>query len=243
MKGSGLEQLHLSCDTIDKVCGRFIKILNFNPVWEMGRVDEHEPMNMSDIFIEVEKNSALTSEDFIDGTTFSYYIFEIYRKLTGEGGAKHPWCEMRCYVFPDGEELITLGQLFNLKKFNVYLKRINDKLDEDTRFKKFRLLILLPYHFLIKEFLIRKEFRRFVFQITRSFFSSIFDRRLPRFMHLELFSVIIGTFHTAFNIDLNLVDTCNLYSDFPGGEHRSSCLRQILMTRQIEAALEAKVKV
>jgi len=218
---------------------RFIKILNFNPVWEMGRVGEHEPMNMSDIFVEVEKKSGLGAKNFIDGTVFSYYIFTIYKKLTGKGGNKHPWCEMRCYIISDMGKLTVLGQLINIKMFNVYLKRINDRLDEDPNFNKLRLLVYLPYHFLIWEFLTRKKFRQLIFHIVKCFLNSLFGERKPILMQLNMFSIIIGTFHTASNIDLNLVDTCNLYSDFPNGEHQSSCLRQIAVTRQIEASLKS----
>jgi len=213
---------------------KFIKLLNFNPVWDLGRVAEHKTMNASDIFAEVEKNSTLTTEDFIEGAIFSCYIFEIYRKLVEKGGNKHPWCEMRCYMIQTKKGLITLRQLVDIKKFNFYLKKISGKLDKNINFKKSRFLFSLPYHFLIKELLFKKEFKRFVFKIISYFFNSIFKGEFPNFMHLEIFSIIIGTFHTAFNIDLSLVNTCNLYSDFPGGENRSSCLRQIFITEQFK---------
>lgn len=222
---------------------RFIKLLNFNPVWEMGRIGKHEPMNASDILFEVEKRSAITPEDLVDGTAFSYYIFEIYRRLTSRGGNKHPWCEMRCYIIPNKEEFTVLGRLIDIKQFNAYLERIKNKLDENMSLNKFRLLISLPYYFLIREFLIRKKFRKFIFQTIRSSLGSIFRGELPNFMRLELFSIIIGTFHTALNIDLSLVNTCNLYSDFPDGESRSSCLRQIAITRKIEMNLESSSRI
>ena len=222
---------------------RFIKIINFNPVWEMGRVGEHEPMHMSDIFIEVEKNSVLTTEDFFDGTAFSRYIFAIYRKLTGRGGNRHPWCEMRCYIISDEKGLTAFSQLIDIKQLNAYLRRMHDKLNEHSRLKKLRLLVFFPYYFLIRELLVRKKFRYFIFQIIRSFFSSIFHKKNSDFIHSKVFSMIIGTFHTAFNIDLSLVDTCNLYSDFPNGEHRSSCLRQIHVTRQFKMHLKSKAPI
>ena len=205
---------------------RFIKILNFNPVWEMGRVESHDPMNMSDIFKEVEESSNINTEDFIDGTMFSYYIFSIYRQLTGKGGNRHSSCEMRCYIFPSRGRLELLREIIDIKKLNAYLKDINDRLQRSSGFKKIRLAIFLPYYFLIKEFFLRKNFRKLVFQIVRRLFS---------FMDLEAASIIIGTFHTALNVDLDLVDTCNLYSDFPEGANRSSCLRQISLMKEMES--------
>lgn len=230
----------INTDQVERLIGftvknsKFIKILNLNPVWEMGRVGKHDPMNMSEIFKEVEDKSNISAEDFIDGTVFSYYIFSIYRLVTGNGGNKHPWCEMRCYVFPDGERIETFGRTVDIKKLNQYLKKIKGRLQKASRFKNIKLLIFLPYYFLIKEFFSRKKFRELVFRMIKCLFSSAFSYGKFSFMDFKVASIIIGTFHTALNIDLNLVDTCNLYSDFPEGKYRSSCLRQISVMRKIE---------
>jgi len=230
----------INTDQVKKLIGftvknsRFIKILNLNPVWEMGRVGKHEPMNMSEIFQEVEKNSNINTEDFIDGTAFSYYIFSIFRQLTGRSGNKHPWCEMRCYVFPDGERIDTFGRVIDIKKLNQYLRRINNRLQKTARFRKIKLLLFLPYYFLIKEFFSRKKLRRLVFRIIKCLFSSMLSYGKFSFMDFEATSIIVGTFHTALNVDLSLVDTCNLYSDFPGGDNRSSCLRQISLMKEFK---------
>ena len=230
----------INTDQVKKLIGftaknsRFIKILNLNPVWEMGRVGKHGPMNMSEIFQEVEKNSNINTEDFIDGTAFSYYIFSICRQLTGKGGNKHPWCEMRCYVFPDGERLDVFGRVIDIKELNQYLRRINDRLQKTQGFKKIKLLLFLPYYFLIKEFFSRKEFRRLVFRGIKCLFSSMLSYGKLSFMDFEAVSIIVGTFHTALNVDLGLVDTCNLYSDFPDGDNRSSCLRQISLMKEFK---------
>jgi len=218
----------------------FIKILNLNPVWEMGRTGKHEPMNMSGIFKEVEDGSDISAEDFIDGTAFSYYIFSIYRQITRKGGNKHPWCEMRCYVFPDGEKIDALGRAIDIKKLNLCLKNICDKLKKSSRFKKVKLLIFLPYYFLIREFFFRKKFRKLVLRIIKCLFSSVLACGKPGFRDLKVASIIIGTFHTALNIDLSLVETCNLYSDFPEGKYRSSCLRQISVMKEFEAIQRKK---
>jgi uncharacterized radical SAM superfamily Fe-S cluster-containing enzyme len=219
---------------------RFIKILNLNPVWEMGRISKHDPLNMSEIFKEVKDKSNISTEDFIDGTTFSYYFFSIYRQVTKKGGNKHPWCEMRCYVFPGGEGIEVLGQAVDIKKLNQHLKRINEQLQKPSRFKKIKLLIIFPYYFFIKEFFSRKQFRKLAFRIIKCLWGSLLNYGKLSFADFEITSVIIGTFHTALNIDLNLVNTCNLYSDFPGGKHRSSCLRQILVMKEFEVNLGRK---
>ena len=239
VKGVNMDQVERLVEFTVKN-SKFIKILNLNPVWEMGRVGKHDPMNMSGIFKEVEDKSNISAEDFIDGTAFSYYIFSIYRRVTDRGGNKHPWCEMRCYVFPDGEKIDSFGRAIDIKKLNRHLKNINDRIQKSSRFKKIKLLIFLPYYFLIKEFFSRKKFRKLVFWMIKCLFSSTLAYGKFSFMDFKVASIIIGTFHTALNIDLNLVDTCNLYSDFPEGEHRSSCLRQISVMREFETIQREK---
>lgn len=219
---------------------KFIKILNLNPVWEMGRVGEHDPMNMSEIFKVVEEKTSLSCEDFIDGSAFSYHLSSIYRQLAGKGGNKHPWCEMRCYVFPDGEKTDAFSQAVDIKRLNWHLKNISQRLQRSSKFRKIKLLFFLPYYFLIKEFILRKKFRKLFGRVIKCLFSSLLRYGKFNFKDFEVTSIIIGTFHTALNIDLNLVDTCNLYSDFPGGKHRSSCLRQIFVTRELESTLNKK---
>ncbi|HNW38884.1 MAG TPA: radical SAM protein [Candidatus Omnitrophota bacterium] len=214
---------------------KFIKILNLNPVWEMGRVGKHDAMNMSGIFKEVEEKTCLSAEDFIDGSAFSYYVFSILRQVTGRGGNKHPWCEMRAYVFPEKEKILTLGQAMDIKKLNRYLKQINERLEKKPKFKMFELIITAPYGFLIKEFLFNRKFKKLAFRFSRCLFSSVFLHGKFSLMDFQVASLIIGTFHTVLNVDLNLVGTCNLYSDFPGGQYRSSCLRQISLMSDWEA--------
>jgi 7,8-dihydro-6-hydroxymethylpterin dimethyltransferase len=233
VKGVNIDQIKKLIEFTAKN-SRFIKIINFNPVWEMGRVGRHESMNMSEIFKEIEKGSGISTEDFVEGTTFSYYLSSIYHQITARGGNKHPWCEMRCYILPKGNSLDVFGQIVNLKRWNQHLKKVNRRLQKTVRFKKIKFLIFLPYYFFIKEFISKKRFRIFVLQMLKCLLGSLLFFRKLSFMDFEAASIIVGTFHTALNIDLNLVATCNLYSDYSGGENCSSCLRQILAMREFE---------
>lgn len=210
---------------------RSVKIINFNPVWEMGRVGQHEPMNMSEIFEEIESGVNISPQDFIAGTALSYYLSSICRQITNRGGNKHPWCEMRCYIFPNGASPDLLSRIVDLGQWNRHLKKINDRLQSAAGFKKIRFLIYFPYYFFIREFVAKKRFRKLVFQVLKYLLGSSFLPKKSSFLDFEAASVIVGTFHTALNIDLNLVATCNLYSDSPSGEHCSSCLRQILLMK------------
>ena len=238
-KGINMDQVERLVKFAVKNSG-FIKILNLNPVWETGRVGKHDPMNMSEISKVVEEKTNLSCEDFIEGSAFSYYSSSIYRQLTGKDGNKHSWCEMRCYVFPDDEKVDVFSQAVDIKKLNQHLKKISERLQRSTRFRKIKLLISLPYYFLIKEFFSRKKFRKLFLRIIKCLFSSMLKYGKFSFRDFEVTSIIIGTFHTALNIDLNLVNTCNLHSYFPDGQYRSSCLKQIFANREFEAALDRK---
>lgn len=220
-----------------------IKILNLNPVWEMGRVGKHSPMNMSQILKLVEAKTGISREDFIDGSAFGYYLSSLFGQITGRGANRHPWCEMRAYVFPGQERIVTLGRIVNLKKLNHYLKEINQRLRKTTKFKICKLLVSLPYGFLLQEFLCKRQFRGFIYKILKSYLGSLKSGGRYNLMDLEMASIIVGTFHTSWNIDFNLASTCNLYSDFPGGEHRSSCLRQIMLTQKWATAASQKCRV
>ncbi len=218
----------------------YIKILNLNPVWEMGRVGKHLPMNMSEIAGLVEEKTGIKSEDFIAGTAFSYYVFSIYRQISKKGGNRHPWCEMRAYIFSDGGRGISLGEILDIKKLNASLRIINQRLRESPGFELIKLLIWLPYGLLLKEFLLKKKFRQLVYRTLKRWLAGIIFFRKLSFMDLGAVSIIVGTFHTASNIDLNLVATCNLYSDSPDGQYRSSCLRQISIMSNFEADTRVK---
>jgi hypothetical protein len=208
---------------------RSVKIINFNPVWEIGRSGSHEPMNISEILEEVGSRAGISPGDFMENTAFSYYAFSILRKLTGRGGNRHPWCEMRCYVFPGKEKMETLGGILDLGRLNICLERMLDGMRSAPGRGITAFLSRFPYGFLAGEFFSKKKFRAFVWTLAGSFCRSLFLRGRFGFADLEILSIIVGTFHTSSNIDLDLVATCNLHSDFPGEGHRSSCLRQIFI--------------
>jgi len=198
-----------------------VKLVNFNPVWEIGRVGIHNKMDASEILREVEEKTNFSFKDFVSCTEFSYSFFEIVRKLTKRGGRKHPLCEMRCYCVTAKDSLIPISRILDLEGLNKILREINISLDtKQTVFNKLGILLTLPYVFLIKEFLKSSLFRKTIIRLILAF---VFRKGLGG---LDIISIIVGTFHTAENIDLKMVDTCNLFSDSKEG-NMSSCLRQI----------------
>ncbi len=206
-----------------------IKLINLNPVWGIGRIGAFEEMGASEILLEVERRTSLGFEDFISSTEFSYNLFEIIRKLIRKGGRKHPQCEMRCYAFASRTALIPISRILSLKRINESLKAINDILTGNLTLNKIlKVLSKIPYATLLKDFLRNSLFRKIALK------SLMVVTGKKDIISLNIVSIIVGTFHTSYNIDLNMVNTCNLFSDYKSG-NISSCLRQIHFLEDITA--------
>jgi len=208
-----------------------LKIVNFNPVWNMGRHPRYEPLDASEILTEVVKSSGLAYEDFFDISLMSYYLSEITGKLINNPIAKYPKCELRCYITAGKNNKPTpLTQLIDIKKINGYLKKIDSYLVCRYYRKVFQQIIYL-FGFLLKGFLLKSKFRAVALN-----WLALFLRLKPAISDTKIISVIVGTFHTAFNIDLDFAKTCNLYSDYPdkNRDFSSSCLRQITVMKEFE---------
>jgi uncharacterized radical SAM superfamily Fe-S cluster-containing enzyme len=58
-----------------------VKILNFNPVWEIGRNNGFNRVSNTEIYREIEKQTGIKLEEFLQQTELSHYLFELYSKL------------------------------------------------------------------------------------------------------------------------------------------------------------------
>jgi len=204
-----------------------VKVINFNPVWNMGRIGRHDPLGAGEICMAIEAASAISLDDFLQGTATAYHLSTIRRQLTGKGGNKHPWCEIRCYALAEKGALRPLSHLLDAKALNSRLQRIVRYLDGPSRLKGAGWLLRVPYFFIIKALLASRPLRASVLRAGQGLIASFCGRRRTLLLDNNVLSVIVGTFHDAHNVDLHLLDTCNLYSDAPEGEPVSACLRQI----------------
>jgi 7,8-dihydro-6-hydroxymethylpterin dimethyltransferase len=208
-----------------------IKIVNFNPVWAMGRYPDYKPMDASDILSIIAKNVGFLQQDFFDISLLSYYVSGILGLLAKKYLAKYPKCELRCYFIIDRDnKLISLAQLTKVKCINMHLKKIYEHINYYHYLKaamRFALLLI----FLLKEIVLKSRFRGFA---IRCVFNTLLFK--PADYKMSIISIIAGTFHTALNIDLDFVKTCNLYSDYPDPNKppTSSCVRQITVLKELE---------
>lgn len=201
----------------------FIKIINFNPVWNIGRVGAHRKITTSKILSAIESQAGLTTGDFLDATAFSFYLFEVLGRLSKKSVNLQPACELRCYVIFRRGRPVPLTKIVDIKRLNFHLV----KLAKGSGAERISRFLLLPVFFL-EAFIVNGNFRFLLRLILKNLARNLFNFSL---LNLSPFvSIIVGTFQTAENLDFNSVKTCNLYSDYPQGEFVfSACIRQILI--------------
>lgn len=212
-----------------------IKIINFNPVWDIGRVGKYQEFDSSDIIRAIGKETGISDDNFIESTEFSYYLSKIIGRLRRKIINVQPRCELRCYIFADEDEIIPITDIIDITKTNIILKEVFSKGNLGIGLL-FNLLYFSPEILLIlgKALFKNRSFRRFLqalfINLLRNFWF------LPKCLQVSpLISIIVGNFPTAYNIDFDFVKTCNLYSDFPY-ENRilSACLRQIILNKNLD---------
>jgi len=206
-----------------------IKIINFNPIWETGRIAEHEDFTSSMIIDALEKQSGITQEDLLDSTKFAFLLFDFLQRLKCKNNNVHPRCELRTYVIYHNKKIIPITRMFDVKLVNGILESILKRKKDTIELYIF----LLIFSFYIFEFLLSNFFKNSNFRILlKVFLKNIFNANFHfRLMQLSPFtSIIVGTFQTVGNVDFDLLKTCNLYANIPGKETIfSACVRQMLL--------------
>jgi len=203
-----------------------IKIINFNPVWEIGRLGTFSSLPTSEIVHRICSQTGLTLGDFLEGTEFSFLLSEILRKLGFVRTNIQPLCELRCYILFSKGKAVPLTEILDLTSLNVIFEKAAAAGNRVVCAVR-----LLPLLFLcIRQFFQNKYARSAFFLLLRNYLARAFG---ASFLGVSPFvSIIVGTFQTAEQLDFNTLRTCNLYSDYPSGEYIfSACIRQILLER------------
>jgi uncharacterized radical SAM superfamily Fe-S cluster-containing enzyme len=209
----------------------YVKIINFNPVWEIGRLASHKEITTSMILHSIELQTGITTYDFLDSTEFSYYLFDVLRKLSGKNLNLQPLCELRCYVIFEGNKIVPLSRFIDVKKINIILKEITKTGISKTETLKSCIAYLPSFSKLLwKSFLSNRHFRNLLKLFIKNILGNFF--RISLLQLSPFASIIIGTFQTAQNLDFDTIKTCNLYSDYPNDKYTfSACVRQILIDK------------
>jgi hypothetical protein len=201
-----------------------VNIINFNPVWEIGRFVADKKITPPEILDKVAEKLNISLDDFMDANEFAYYIGPILRKFVKTSFSNHPFCEASCYLFRTRKECAPLPKLLPLKKLNVQFRRLYEAVSSGKRAFLVQfvrclpsiILTLIPYSYAC----LRMAYASILYMLRR-------DRSLYRFPFM---SVIVGTFQNKENVDFKMQSSCNLLSDnWPKSEILSSaCFRQIL---------------
>jgi hypothetical protein len=210
-----------------------VKILNFNPIWKTGRHADFPIMPHSRIYQEMRRQVGLTLEDFIAGTEFAHYCFEVYRKFKNESWTRQPPCAQRCYMVKLRGRLLPLTRIVDLERWNRYLSKLNDELESHSRFQKINLFLRLVYYFFLRELFFNRYLLRFLLELFKGSLRGFINEGVLRVTPSNIFSLMVGVFHNEVNIDLEIVKRCTLHADiFAKERHTAACVRQIYHNRK-----------
>jgi 7,8-dihydro-6-hydroxymethylpterin dimethyltransferase len=226
-KGINLDQIKPLLDFSAKT--KNIKIINFNPVWHMGRFAATKELDASGILKEVSRICRFSEEEFLNNTTFIYHFFAALARVRKNRESRHPKCEARCYIFLFKGQFLPLSRIFDINRMSAYLKKFNFSFNQGSYVKSLAIAILF-FGSLLRQQMSNQLFRQVSLVILRQLFWRDFSASATK-----IFSIIVGTFHNSFNVDLDFVQTCNLFSDYPESlEQGSACIRQMKVTREID---------
>ncbi len=213
----------------------FARIINFNPVWETGRRPPHNPVTSSEILREISAQTGIETEDFLSCTEFAYLfhylLSRISKKITH---IMQPLCELRCYVLWDNPRPIPLSKILNIRKINRLLNSVAGLQNRKpgTYLLRYYSLSLLLAEF-SASFCGNRNFRK----LALSFIKMMLLKKtgISFLKDTPLTSIIIGTFQTAENLDFDMLNSCNLYSDFipESAQTYSACVRQIIFNHTL----------
>jgi len=206
-----------------------VRILFFNPLWNIGRQASHGSLDSAVMLDMVCKELKINEEYFIDCTRFSTYVFEILRKLRLKKGIKEPPCSVSCYFIRHGNGYLPLDYLMDLKKMNLFLKRM----DQEIGLNKSRLanIVRLFFDKDLYLLLIGVFFRKKTLEICLDNF--LYNLRFPKrfqglyFMFFNVLSVMVGQFPDRHTLDLSLIKTCNMHTALGAKGSLPTCLYEI----------------
>ncbi|MBR9678283.1 MAG: radical SAM protein [Nanoarchaeota archaeon] len=209
-----------------------IKTLFFSMVWEAGRLKKHKQIYYEEIFKKL-GDKGIDFEVTKLSSVFAHNLFECLQKLGLQKGHKEPMCSTNTYLVRSAKGFVPLNHLVNLKRINKDLAEANKLLDEDKKIRA-----LLPFtRGILRLFFSRKLFKLWLRSVKKNF-ANILRGRTANFMFLDVFSIVLGTLHTRYNIDLDCTRTCNLHSDIPGSDElKSTCIRQAMVEVEYENKL------
>ena len=217
-----------------------VKYLILVDVWCEGRVAFKQGyVTREEMWDTLRINFGLTIDDFLDYMEFDYYLFDLYSFLKKERYLRRSTpCASRCHCFFISNKIVPLARIVDLKKINGYLKKIVERIkSQRSRIKNlFFLVTHIPYFLIIREIIINREIRRYIFRNIRFLFPRFFKRN-PLNANENSFTLVIGPYMDRYNFDYKLCEyNCHMQVDLEG-RLMPFCLKEILRGKGIRDPL------
>jgi uncharacterized radical SAM superfamily Fe-S cluster-containing enzyme len=204
-----------------------VKSIYLIPTWRAGRYSTTEQIRRSSV-ISIMGEFGISYKEICDSNKFVFYSIEIFKDLFGVENAGINLCKSLCPVFVEDGRLIPISRLFDVEIFNDQLKKIHEILGEKGLSRYVKAAFKFPFsHFIIKS-LTDIRFLRFLRSIV---VESINSRREDLFITnrgFEITNIIIGVFADKYNMDTEILGSCNFYQKDPNGVLIPLCLRKVL---------------
>lgn len=204
-----------------------VKLLFFNPLWEIGRKDEvTSNVNAREMLSKVCDELSVTKESFFNSISISTYIFELLRFLGIRRGIKQPPCSVSTYYIRTANGPVQLDEILDTKEIISELEVIDNKLDNQGIGIRnlLRLLISISFYRLIFKCMFNYKLIALIFKAQMM---SVLKRSSwLYFMNLNIFSVMVGQFPSEKNMDYSLFKSCNMHTEY-GDNSLPTCLREV----------------
>jgi len=204
-----------------------VKILNFNPIWKIGRSGTFGRLSNKDIFESLRQQTGLSLHDFLEGTEASYYFFNILARLTGKPWVRQPPCAQRLYVVTLSKSVSIFNRFIDHPETIRYLRRLQETLSSAGKVRLWRIVRHIPYVFLMRVLFFNKKMLLLYVRVLGNLAAGVAGPRGPFWSYVPVFSLMIGVFHDRFNVDLQMISQCTLHA-YHEKENTivSACLRQ-----------------
>lgn len=202
-----------------------VDILNFTPIWKVGRFGKFNRIPASGIYSQL-KTAGFSLEEFILNTEFSFLSFEILSKLLNGRWVRQPPCEQMVYLFKIKSGFIKIGDLVSLPYLIKRFGRINRLINSRPLVFKWGIFLLnAPFFYFIKEIFINKRLRALLKETLGDIISS---RTFKRAISKRKLTIMTGQVHSFDDADFRFINKCTLYAvDEEGKNMLSFCTRQM----------------
>ena len=202
-----------------------VDIMNFTPIWRIGRYNNFERIPASRIYRQFEK-CGIHFSDMLCCTEFSHLFFEILSKLLGQKWVRHPPCEQIVYFIKIGPQICLITEIIDLPFLTERLRRINRKITGRCVLARWGLFVFgFPWLFFLREFFKRPELRRLAWLMARDLLSGL---GIKRTIASRKLTVMTGQVHGLDDADFRFMKKCTLYAINENAQgFQSFCTRQM----------------